>query len=58
MIQPGLLTALLQPESSDSRAWAVSTHPLLWQLEDGTLIPTSQPLFIHHSPLTSLRMSP
>lgn len=56
--QPELLTALYQPESSGSRVWVVSTYPLLWQGEDGTLILTSQPLSIHHSPPASLRISP
>lgn len=58
MTQPGLLTALPQPESSDSRAWVVSTHLPLWQGEEGTSIPNSQSLSTHHSPPASLRMSP
>lgn len=57
MTQPGLLTTQLQPESSGSRAWDVSTRPLVWQ-RDGTSIPTTLPLSIRHSPPASPKMLP
>lgn len=57
MTQPGLRTTHLQPESNGSRAWDVSTRPLVWH-QDGTSIPTSLPLSIHHSLPASRKMLP